>query len=99
MRWQGGKDAKVVRWQGAKGGRVVKWQGGNSWFYSRVGGCRVSPRFHLFVSDVGQQSKRSSRASSRLSGMATGMERLSEDLKPAARSSGVRESLEFVISG
>ena len=59
----------------------------------------MSPRFHLFVSDVGQQSKRSSRASSRLSGMATGMERLSEDLKPAARSSGVRECLEFVISG
>ena len=35
---------------------------------------------------------------SRLSGMATGMKRLSKDLTKAAQSNGVRECLEFVIS-
>ena len=46
---------RVVRWQDRKGRRVVKWQGGRfldlfiSWAH------RVSPRFHLFVSDVDQQ--------------------------------------------
>ena len=33
------------------GGKV-----GGSWFYSRVG-CRVSPKFHLFVFDVNQRNK------------------------------------------
>ena len=40
MRWQGGKDAKVVRWQGAKGGRVVKWQGGRFLVLLKSGGMQ-----------------------------------------------------------
>ena len=31
---------------------------GGSWFYSRMGGYRVSPKFHLFVLDVNQGNKR-----------------------------------------
>ena len=37
--------------------------------------------------------------SSRLSGVATGMEGLSLDLTQAAKSSGVKKYLDFVISG
>ena len=51
-RWQGRKGARVVRWQGAKGGRVVKWQGRRFLVFFKNGGHRVTPRFHLFVSDV-----------------------------------------------
>ena len=54
-RWQGGKGARVVRWQGGKGGRMVKWQGGRFLVLFKSGGNRVSPRCHLFVSDVDQQ--------------------------------------------
>ena len=35
------------------GGKV-----GGSWFYSRVGDKRVSPKFHLFVFNVNQGKKR-----------------------------------------
>ena len=34
------------------GGKV-----GGSWFYSRVGDKRVSPKFHLFVFNVNQGKK------------------------------------------
>ena len=54
-RWQGGKGARVVRWQGVKVRRVVKWQGGRFLVLFKSGRHRVSPRFHLFVSDVVQQ--------------------------------------------
>ena len=50
-RWQGEKGARVVRWQGGKGGRMVKWQGGRFLVLFKSGGHRLSPRFHLFVSD------------------------------------------------
>ena len=43
-----------MRWQGGKGGRVAKWQGGRFLVLLESGGRRVSPRFHLFVSDVDQ---------------------------------------------
>ena len=54
MRWQSGKGGRVVRWQGEEGTRVVRSEGG--WFLVlfKDGGCRVSPRFHLYVSDVNQ---------------------------------------------
>ena len=52
--WQGGKGARVVKWQGGKGGRVVKWQGGRFLVLFKSRGRRVSPRFHLLVSDVDQ---------------------------------------------
>ena len=54
-RWQGGKGARVVRWQGVKVRRVVKWQGGRFLVLFKSGRHRVSPRFHLFVSEVDQQ--------------------------------------------
>ena len=44
-----------MRWQGGKGRRVVKWQGGRFLVLFKCGGHRMSPRFHLFVSDVDQQ--------------------------------------------
>ena len=56
-RWQGGKGARVVRWQGGNGGRVMKWQGGRFLVLFKSGEHRVSPRFHLFVSDVDHPQK------------------------------------------
>ena len=41
-------------WQGREGGRVVRWEGGRFLVLFKGGGCRVSPRFHFFVSDVNQ---------------------------------------------
>ena len=54
VRWQGGKGGKVVRWQGGKGGRVVRQKGGRYLVLFKGGGHKMSPRFHLFVSDVNQ---------------------------------------------
>ena len=51
MRWQGGKGGKVVN---GKGGRMVRQKGGRYLVLSKVGGHEMSPRFHLFVSDVNQ---------------------------------------------
>ena len=34
---------------------MVKWQSGRFLVLFKSGGHRVSPRFHLFVSDVDQQ--------------------------------------------
>ena len=44
-----------MRWLGGKGGRMVKWQGGRFLLLFKSGGHRVSPRFHLFVSDIDQR--------------------------------------------
>ena len=52
--WQGGKGERVLRWQGGKGRRVVKWQGGSFLVLLKSGEHMVSPRFHLFISDVDQ---------------------------------------------
>ena len=43
VRWQGGKDRRVVRWEGER--FLVLFKGGEHW---------VSQRFYLFVSDVNQ---------------------------------------------
>ena len=51
VRWEGGK---VVRWQGGKGGRMVKQKSGRYLVLFKVGGRKMSPRFHLFVSDINQ---------------------------------------------
>ena len=56
--WQrctGGGGGLERRWQGGKGRRVVKGQGGRVLVLFKCGGHRMSPRFHLFVSDVDQQ--------------------------------------------
>ena len=47
----------VVRWQVGNGGRVVWWQGGRFLVLFEGGGRRVSPRFHIFVSDVDQRNE------------------------------------------
>ena len=54
MRWQGGK---VVRWQSGKVRRMVRQKGGRYLVLFKDGGLKVSPRFHLFVSDVNQGNK------------------------------------------
>ena len=46
------------KWLGEKEGRVVGWKGGRFLVLFQDGGCRVSPRFHLFFSDVNQWNKR-----------------------------------------
>ena len=60
-RWQGGGGARVVRWQIRKSGRIVKWQGERFLVLFKSWGHRVSPRFHLFVSDVDQQWNKGGR--------------------------------------
>ena len=43
-----------MRWKVGKGGKVVRWEGGGFLVLFKGGGCRVTPRFHLFVSDINQ---------------------------------------------
>ena len=47
----------IVRWHSRKDGRVVKWQGGRFPVLFKGGGRRVTPSFHLFVSDANQQNE------------------------------------------
>ena len=54
VRWQGGNGGKVVRWQSWKGGRMVRWKGERYLVLFKGEGHKMSPRFHLFVSDVNQ---------------------------------------------
>ena len=57
VRWQDGKGGKVVRSQGGKGGRMV-WQKGERYLVLfKSGRHKMSPRFHIFVSDVNQGLK------------------------------------------
>ena len=56
---EGNEVARWKRWEGNAVARWGRWENGkvgHSWLYSRVedAGLRVSPRFHLFVSDVNQ---------------------------------------------
>ena len=51
-RWEGSELASWERWLGGKGGRVESWQCGRLLVLYKVRGCRVSPRFYFFVSDV-----------------------------------------------
>ena len=51
---------RVVRWESGKGGRVLRWQGGKGGRYLvlfKGMGLKMSPRFHLFVSDFNQGNK------------------------------------------
>ena len=57
VRWQDRRGGIVVRWQVGIGGRVVRWQGGRFLVLFEGGGRRVSPRFHLFDSDVNQRNQ------------------------------------------
>ena len=54
-RWKGGKGARVAR---SQGGRMVKWRGGRFLVLFKSGGHGMSPRFHLFASDVDQQQNK-----------------------------------------
>ena len=54
MRCGGRKGGRVIRRQDGKGGRVVRWKGGRFLVLCKGGERRVSPRFHLFVSDFNQ---------------------------------------------
>ena len=51
------KNGRVGRWQYGKGGRVVRWQGGRFLGFNQAWGCRVSLKFHLFVSNVSEQNE------------------------------------------
>ena len=50
MKQQGEKGRKVVRWQGGGGGRVGRWESRRFLVLFKGRSCRVSSRFHLFVS-------------------------------------------------
>ena len=46
-----------MRWQGGKDGRIVKQKGERYLVLFKGGGLNMSPRFNLFVSDVNQENK------------------------------------------
>ena len=50
-RWEMQEGSKVAR---LGGGRALRWEGRRFPVLFMGGQCRVSPRFHLFVSDVNQ---------------------------------------------
>ena len=50
-RWEGSKVARWERWESSE---VARWEVPG---FIRGRGCRVSPRFHLFVSDVNQRNE------------------------------------------
>ena len=52
--WEG---VEVVKRQAGKGGKVVRSEGGRFLVLFKHAGCKLSPRFHLFVSDVNQGSE------------------------------------------
>ena len=78
MKQQGERGRRVVRWQGRIGERVVRWKGGRFLVFFKGGGCRVSPKFHLFC--FCKSRERMGGLDSRFSCMAAGMERFSFDL-------------------
>ena len=45
----------MARWKGWENGEAERWEVPG--FCSRVGGHKMSPRFHLFVSDVNQENQ------------------------------------------
>ena len=47
-----------MKWQGGEGGRVVRSEGGGFLVLFKGGECRVTPRFHLLVSDINQRKER-----------------------------------------
>ena len=56
-RWEGGE---MVSWERREGSEVEsweRWQGGKFLVLFKGRGRRVSPRFHLFVSDVNQRNE------------------------------------------
>ena len=55
--WECGKGGRVMRWQGGKGGRMVRQKGRRYLVLFKDGGHEMSPRFHLFVSNVNQGNK------------------------------------------
>ena len=61
-RWENSEVARSKRWEGSeaaswKGGREIRWQGGRFLVLFNGGGCIVSLRFYLFISDVNQRNK------------------------------------------
>ena len=88
-RWEGSEVATkvgggVVRRQGRKDGRAVRWQGGRFFVLFMVGGRRVRPRFHLFVSDAIQRNEGTGCVQDILA-WPQGMERFSLDLTQFVR--------------
>ena len=53
-RWKVSEVGSWERWQGRKGGRMVRQKGGRYLVLFKDGGHKMSPKFHLFVSDVNQ---------------------------------------------
>ena len=77
-RW---KRFEVVKRQVGKGVKVVKSEGGRFLVLFKRAGCKLSPRFHLFVSDVNQGSEEAARFSC----VTPEMEGLSIDLPRAVK--------------
>ena len=46
-----------MRWEGGEGRRMDRQKGGRYSILFKSGGHKMSPRFHLFVSDVNQGNR------------------------------------------
>ena len=60
-RWEGSEVVRWGRWESSEMARWGRWESGEvgrwevpGFVQGLGGGCRVSPRFHVFVSDVNQ---------------------------------------------
>ena len=82
MRWQGRKGGRVVRWQGGEGERVVRWEMWEVLSFIQRWGTPGELRFHFFGYNVNQENEGGGMGS-RISCVATGMERLPLDLPRA----------------
>ena len=58
VRLKGGEGGNVMRLEGGEGRRVVRLQGGEFLVLFKGGECRVTPRFHTFISDVNHSNEK-----------------------------------------
>ena len=57
MRWEGEKSRRLVKWEDGKDGKMVRREVGRYLVLFKGGAHKMSPRLHLFVSDVIQGNK------------------------------------------
>ena len=60
-RWEGSEVARWERWEGNEVARLERWENGEAERWEvpvlfKDGEHKMSPRFHLFVSDVNQEN-------------------------------------------
>ena len=57
MRWEGEKRRRLVKWEDSKDGKMLRQEVRRYLVLFKGGAHKMSPRLHLFVSDVIQGNK------------------------------------------